>query len=171
MIYLATSKELELNTRLACEILTRGFIKKGYKEKAFKIVFEILSCLKFRSKQDPAVFLEWLLAVASYVIELRVNKLFKVPKKQKGRPKLRGRLFPVTGARVLRRAVKEVLKNSLSRSEDTAIEKVVEEFMDMSIKKGVTLRKKREFYTSILGARATLEVVKRHRRRKRINRL
>jgi hypothetical protein len=49
--------------------------------------------------------------------------------------------------------------------------KVVAEIHDICLNKGITVQKKREFYSSIYGARATLEVIKRHRRRKRINRL
>jgi len=57
------------------------------------------------------------------------------------------------------------------RNEENMIEKVVVEIRDMFKNKGVTMRKKREFYESIYNARATIEVLKRHRRRKRINRL
>lgn len=164
-------RELDLNKRTSFETLVRAFIKKGYKEKAFKIVLEILKRLKFQTKREPLRFLNKSLDKSECRFELRVNKFSKPPKKQKGQPKLRGRLFYVGGARVRRRAVKELLKNSISRNEENMVEKVVEEVCDMFLKKGVTMRKKREFYDSIYNARATIEVVKRHRRRKKINRL
>jgi len=164
-------RELDLNKRTSFETLVRAFVKKGYKEKAFKIVLEILKRLKFQTKREPLRFLNKSLDKSECRFELRVNKFSKPPKKQKGQPKLRGRLFYVGGARVRRRAVKELLKNSISRNEENMVEKVVEEVCDMFLKKGVTMRKKREFYDSIYNARATIEVVKRHRRRKKINRL
>jgi ribosomal protein S7 len=164
-------RELDLNKRTSFETLVRAFIKKGYKEKAFKIVLEILKRLKFQTKREPLRFLNKSLDKSECRFELRVNKFSKPPKKQKGQPKLRGRLFYVGGARVRRRAVKELLKNSISRNEENMVEKVVEEVCDMFLKKGITMRKKREFYDSIYNARATIEVVKRHRRRKKINRL
>lgn len=164
-------RELDLNKRTSFETLVRAFIKKGYKEKAFKIVMSILRDLKFRTKRNPLNFLNKALDKSELRFELRVNKFMKAPKKQKGQPKLRGRLFYVEGARVRRRAVKELLKNSKNRNEDTMIDRVVVEISDMFKNKGVTMRKKREFYNSIYGARATIEVIKRHRRRKKISRL
>lgn len=164
-------RQLDLNKRTSFETLVRAFIQKGYKEKAFKIVLSILKNLKFKTKKDPLKFLNRALDKSELRFELRVNKFMKPPKKQKGQPKLRGRLFYVEGARVRRRAVKELLKNSVSRNEDTMIDRVVVEISDMFKLKGVTIRKKREFYNSIYNARATIEVIKRHRRRKKINRL
>jgi hypothetical protein len=134
-------------------------------------VLTILSRLKFEGEQDPLLLLYWALEKASARFELRENKLIKPPKKQKGRPKLRGRLFPIIGARVRRRAVKDFLKYSSVRIENTAIDRIVEEILDIDKGRGITPRRKRSFYNSINGARATLEVIKRHRRRKRINRL
>lgn len=165
------SLSLSLQRRTAFETLIRAFIQKGYKEKAFKIVLEIFRHLKFSKKVKPFKFFNRALDRTEMRFELRVNKFIKPPKKQKGRPKLRGRLFYVSGPRVRRKAVKELLKNSLSRTEETMSERVVEEIFDICANRGVTLRKKREFYHSVYGARATLEVIKRHRRRKRINRL
>src|SRR5690348_17169304 len=103
-------RELDLNKRTSFETLVRAFIKKGYKEKAFKIVLEILKRLKFQTKREPLRFLNKSLDKSECRFELRVNKFSKPPKKQKGQPKLRGRLFYVGGARVRRRAVKELLK-------------------------------------------------------------
>jgi ribosomal protein S7 len=168
---LISIRELDLNKRTSFETLVRSFIKKGYKEKAFKIVMSILRRLKFRTRKDPLDYLNRALDKSELRFEIRVNKFMKPPKKQKGQPKLRGRLFYVGGARVRRRAVKELLKNSMLRNEENMIEKVVVEIRDMFKNKGVTMRKKREFYESIYNARATIEVLKRHRRRKRINRL
>jgi ribosomal protein S7 len=164
-------RDLDLDKRTSFETLVRSFIQKGYKEKAFKIVLKILTELKFRKHTDPLLFLNRSLDKSECRFELRVNKFSQTPKKQKGQPKLRGRLFYVGGSRVRRRAVKDLVKNSLTRLEDNMVEKVVEEISDMFIEKGVTMRKKREFYNSIYNARATIEVVKRHRRRKKINRL
>lgn len=164
-------RDLDLDKRTSFETLVRSFIQKGYKEKAFKIVLKILTELKFRRHTEPLSFLNRSLDKSECRFELRVNKFSQPPKKQKGQPKLRGRLFYVGGSRVRRRAVKELVKNSLTRLEDNMVEKVVEEISDMFVEKGVTMRKKREFYHSIYNARATIEVVKRHRRRKKINRL
>lgn len=163
-------KDLDLTRRSSFEILVRSFIKKGYKEKAFKIVLKILARLKFVTKRDPLDFLNKALDKAECRFELRVNKFMKPPKKQKGQPKLRGRLFYVGGPRVRRRAVKELVVNSLSKI-DSMEENVVDEIVALVLDKGITTRKKREFYDSIYNARATLEVIKRHRRRKKINRL
>lgn len=168
---LISIRDLDLNKRTSFETLVRAFIKKGYKEKAFKIVLSILKSLKFKTKRDPLKFFNRALDKSEMRFELRVNKFMKPPKKQKGQPKLRGRLFYIGGSRVRRRAVKELLKNSITRNEENMVDKVVVEICDMFIKKGVTMRKKREFYDSIYNARATIEVLKRHRRRKRINRL
>lgn len=164
-------ESLSLEKRTGFETLVRAFIHKGYKERAFKIVLETLKDLKFSKKVKPLAFFNLALDRTELRFELRVNKFSKPPKKQKGRPKLRGRLFYVGGPRVRRRAVKELLKNSMLRNEESMSQKVVEEIYDICNNKGITLRKKKEFYTSIYGARATLEVIKRHRRRKRINRL
>jgi PleD family two-component response regulator len=101
-----------LNTRTGFETLVRSFIRKGYKEKALKIVLKILHNLKFSKRIKPFAFLNAALDRTELRFELRVNKFIKPPKKQKGRPKLRGRIFYVGGARVRRRAVKELLKNS-----------------------------------------------------------
>lgn len=168
---LISIRDLDLNKRTSFETLVRAFVKKGYKEKAFKIVLSILKSLKFKIKKDPLVFLNHALDKSELRFELRVNKFMKPPKKQKGQPKLRGRLFYVGGSRVRRRAVKELLKNSITRNEENMVDKVVVEICDMFQKKGITMRKKREFYDSIYNTRATIEVLKRHRRRKRINRL
>ena len=162
---------LYLNKRTSFETLVRLFIQKGYKEKAFKIVLQILKKLKFTQKKEPLSFLNNALDNSDVRYELRVNKFSKPPKKQKGRPKLRGRIFHVVGPRVRRRTVKELVKNSLLRNEESMIEKVVEEISEMTENKGITMRKKKEFYESIYAARATIEVIKRHRRRKRINKL
>lgn len=165
------SRDLNLNRRNSFETFVRSFIKKGYKEKAFKIVLRILASLKFQVKQDPIFLLNQALEKAECRFELRVNKFRKPPKKQKGRPKLRGRLFHVGGPRVRRRAVKDLIKYGMSRIDDTLEERMVEEISAMFFDKGITLRKKCEFYESIVNARATIEVIKIHRRRKRINRL
>lgn len=166
-----TKNDFELVKRTSFEIFVRAFIQKGYKEKAFNIVSKILRSLKLTRKVKPFMFLNLALDRAEFRFELRVNKFSKPPKKQKGRPKLRGRIFHVGGSRVRRRAVKELLKNSDLRNEETMAERVVSEIYDICLNRGITLRKKKEFYASIYGARATLEVIKRHRRRKRINRL
>lgn len=162
---------LRLDQRSAFEIVVRAFIQKGFKERAFKIVFNIFRDLKFSKKVDPFKLFHLALNRTEMHFELRVNKFIKPPKKQKGRPKLRGRLFYVSGPRVRRLAIKDLLKNSLSRSEGTVSERIVEEVSDICSGKGVTIRKKKALLNSIYGARATLEVVKRHRRRKRISRL
>lgn len=164
-------RELDLDKRTSFETLVRSFIQKGYKEKAFNIVLRILTLLKFRRRTEPLTFFSKALDKSECRFELRVNKFSQPPKKQKGQPKLRGRLFYVGSSRVRRRAVKDLVKNSLTRAEDDIVEKVVEEISDMFVEKGVTMRKKREFYNSIYNARATIEVVKRHRRRKKVNRL
>ena len=163
--------ELNLEKRTSFETLVRAFIRKGYKEKAFIMVLRILTRLKFQTKNEPLNFFSKALDKSECRFELRVNKFSKPPKKQKGRPKLRGRLFYVGGPRVRRRAVKELINASMSRIDDTMEEKVVEEISEMFLNKGITLRKKREFCDSIYNARATIEVIKRHRRRKKINRL
>jgi ribosomal protein S7 len=160
-----------LNERTGFETLVRAFTRKGCKEKALKIVFTILKVLKFSKKIKPFSFLNLALDRTELRFELRVNKFSKPPKKQKGRPKLRGRIFHVSGARVRRRAVKELIRNSILRNEDTMFARVVAEIHDICLNKGITIRKKKEFYSSINNARATLEIVKRHRRRKRVNRL
>lgn len=163
-------RDLDLNKRTSFEILVRAFIKKGFKEKAFKIVLKILTKLKFQTNQEPFEFLNKALDKAEYHYELRVNKFMKPPKKQKGQPKLRGRLFYIGGPRVRRRAVKELVVNSLSKI-DSMEENFVEEISNLVSNKGITLQKKEDFYSSIYNARATIEIVKRHRRRKKISRL
>ena len=49
-------RELCLEKRTSFEMLLRAFIKKGYKEKAFKMVLKILTRLKFQTKKEPLSF-------------------------------------------------------------------------------------------------------------------
>ena len=72
--------------------------------------------------------------------------------------------------RARRRAIKEFVKTSSSRVETKLFDRLYNELIDLTQKKGLTLKKKRDFYAMIQSMRASVEVIKRKKRRKRVNR-
>jgi ribosomal protein S7 len=157
--------------------LVRNLIKKGHKEKAFKIIFIFLTLLKKRLKlrrkklfKNVFHFLFKVLVRLENRIELRIKRQFGKKKKKK-QIKLRGRIFYVGGLRAHRRAVKDFVKSSKIRIDDTLSEKLNTEIIEMSKGKGYALKKKLELFSTIEKLRPSLTHIKKKIRRKRIKRV
>jgi len=150
--------------------LLNNLIKSGNKERAFRKVYFVLRKLKIEFGTNPLELCIKGLKNCETRLELKLSNLMRFQKKKSGEVKIKGRLTHVGKMRAHRRAIKDLVKTALSRVETKLDNKICNELSDVVEMKGLTLKKKRDFYSLIQKIRPSVEVVKRRKRRKRINR-
>lgn len=149
--------------------LLNNLIKSGNKERAFRKVFFVLKKLKTELGTNPLEVCIKSLKNCETRLELKLSNLMRFQKKKSGEVKIKGRLTHVGKMRAHRRAIKDLVKTALSRIETKLDNKILSELSDVVEMKGLTLKKKRDFYSLIQKIRPSVEVVKRRKRRKKIN--
>src|SRR6185312_12376547 len=150
--------------------LLNNLIKSGNKERAFRKVYFILNKLRTELRANPLELCIKGLKNCETRLELKLSNLMRFQKKKSGEVKIKGRLTNVGKMRANRRAIKDLVKTALSRVETKLDNKICNELSDVVEMKGLTLKKKRDFYSLIQKIRPSVEVVKRRKRRKKINR-
>jgi ribosomal protein S7 len=151
--------------------LVNTLTRAGKKERSFRQVYDILQKIKFELNQNPLALCALSLKACETRLELKLSNLMRFQKKKQGEVKIRGRLVYVGELRAQRRAIKELSKSIFSRSEQKLKDKIYGELIDLCVNKGLTVKKKRDFYALIQKIRPSVEVVKRRKRRKKVNKL
>jgi ribosomal protein S7 len=164
-------------------IFLNNLVKKGNKEKALKILFNMLKKLKFKTKKDPLSLLELILYKNEKKIQLDISNLDDIKRLEKKKIKIKnsklkkkyirpkGFITYVHGIRLKRKSLKDFLKISREHNGVKSFKnKIYFEFLLSVFNKGLTYKKKREYFNDIKKLRPSLKLTKKrsNARRKRI---
>lgn len=160
-------KNLNLN-----EKFLNNLIKKGKKEKAFKLFFFVMCKLKRALKLNPSKALIKAISFCAIYLELILKVKRKKPKVIARNVK--GRYLLVNSGRAKRKSIKNILLNIKKERGEYLINKLVKELfyiVKLNYRKSNTLKKKLNYLRFLKKSRPSSFIAKKKSRRKKINKL